>query len=299
MTQPAVTRQLAGLEKKIGTPLFTRHSRGVHLTAAGELLMGEARLLLAHTDALMTGLRSDSVRLEQTLRVACPREALTPMTHVVVAAYQAAHPNIKVELVPVHASSPTSPTGFEAVADFAGRNDAEFDVALWLTDSAPETLEPFHVLSDPVVVLASTRAELPDIATVDEVLARPFVDPGEALSFIDHLYLSDFRNGARPRLAQSHVDCRFQFWRSVIEDRAVACVPKSSTDFSSLPYAHLLDLREIELAEPVLSHSGVLVRRDEHQQHVRNFGHIVTAVADQLQGKTTGLDIPIGSAEAR
>lgn len=40
MSQPAVSKALSRLEKELGTRLFTRTSRGVHLTPAGELLYG-------------------------------------------------------------------------------------------------------------------------------------------------------------------------------------------------------------------------------------------------------------------
>ena len=46
MTQPAASRLLAQLERALGTPVFTRHPRGVRLTEAGEILArGAARML--------------------------------------------------------------------------------------------------------------------------------------------------------------------------------------------------------------------------------------------------------------
>ena len=39
----ALSRQIAGLEAQLGTPLFERHPRGMVLTAAGEILAVHAR----------------------------------------------------------------------------------------------------------------------------------------------------------------------------------------------------------------------------------------------------------------
>jgi DNA-binding transcriptional LysR family regulator len=43
LSQPAVTAQIRQLEEEIGRPLFTRHSSGVQLTAAGRTLLDYAR----------------------------------------------------------------------------------------------------------------------------------------------------------------------------------------------------------------------------------------------------------------
>jgi DNA-binding transcriptional LysR family regulator len=47
LSQPAVTQQVAALERELGAALFERTGRGVRLTAAGEALLGTARQCLA------------------------------------------------------------------------------------------------------------------------------------------------------------------------------------------------------------------------------------------------------------
>src|ERR1700731_7949 len=46
VAQPALSRQIQDLEKEIGFELFDRMPRGVRLTAAGELLLEDARRIL-------------------------------------------------------------------------------------------------------------------------------------------------------------------------------------------------------------------------------------------------------------
>lgn len=46
LTQPAVTRALRDLETEVGTPLLQRQSRGVVLTAEGQVLLARARLIV-------------------------------------------------------------------------------------------------------------------------------------------------------------------------------------------------------------------------------------------------------------
>lgn len=52
VSQPAVSRQIADLEEKLGVPLFLRNGHGVELTSKGDTMLGHARDLLRHTHAV-------------------------------------------------------------------------------------------------------------------------------------------------------------------------------------------------------------------------------------------------------
>jgi DNA-binding transcriptional LysR family regulator len=68
-TQPAVSQQIAALEKRAGTQLVDRMSRGVRLTEAGEALVQHAEVVIARLAAAeaeleaMAGIRGGRVRL--------------------------------------------------------------------------------------------------------------------------------------------------------------------------------------------------------------------------------------------
>jgi LysR family hca operon transcriptional activator len=55
--QPSLSRQVRDLEAYIGTPLFERSTRRVRLTAAGQVMLDEARLVLAHADRAVERVR--------------------------------------------------------------------------------------------------------------------------------------------------------------------------------------------------------------------------------------------------
>lgn len=65
----ALSRQIAGLEAQLGTPLFDRHPRGMVLTAAGEILAVHARRTVLDAEralgeiGALQGLRAGQVRL--------------------------------------------------------------------------------------------------------------------------------------------------------------------------------------------------------------------------------------------
>jgi DNA-binding transcriptional LysR family regulator len=97
-TQPAVSRQVALLERQAGTPLVARTRQGVRLTDAGRLLVGHADAIIARLDAAeeqlaeLAGLRRGRVRLG-----AFP-SALAHLAPRAVAAMRERHPGIEVSL---------------------------------------------------------------------------------------------------------------------------------------------------------------------------------------------------------
>ncbi|MFI5843112.1 LysR family transcriptional regulator [Catenuloplanes sp. NPDC051500] len=68
-SQSAVSRQIAGLEHRLGVPLIERHARGVHPTPAGEVFRHHALAALNEADR--------AVRAVQDLRDGTPGRPLT------------------------------------------------------------------------------------------------------------------------------------------------------------------------------------------------------------------------------
>src|SRR5579863_10178771 len=66
VSQPALSKQIRRLEDRLGGPLLLRRSRGVHLTAAGQILLQHARQII-----------DDSASAERITRLALKGEAGT------------------------------------------------------------------------------------------------------------------------------------------------------------------------------------------------------------------------------
>ncbi|MEU5999974.1 LysR family transcriptional regulator [Streptomyces sp. NPDC047197] len=155
-TVPALSQQLAKLEREAGTALLVRHHRGARLTGAGELLLARARRVLdemeqaRHELAQLAGLSGGrlSVGTFTTAGIHLVPPALT--------AFRRAHPDVDLT---VRGYEP--PLGIAAVA--AG----EVDLAL------THTYEP----ADPVPLPASVTAE--PILVEELVLVT---SPGHALA---------------------------------------------------------------------------------------------------------------------
>lgn len=99
LSQPTLSRQIAGLELAIGAPLFERVARGLRLTVAGEALVEPARHMMAAARALGMAAASQDDALRGTVRITASEMtaafALPPM----IAQLGLAYPDIQIELV--------------------------------------------------------------------------------------------------------------------------------------------------------------------------------------------------------
>ena len=61
LTQPALSRQIKALEEELDTALLERGAHSIQLTAAGEVLVAEARKLVKFSDAMVEKVRATAV----------------------------------------------------------------------------------------------------------------------------------------------------------------------------------------------------------------------------------------------
>ncbi|MBB5131210.1 DNA-binding transcriptional LysR family regulator [Thermocatellispora tengchongensis] len=95
VTQPALSRQIRQLERDLGVVLFSRTSREVTLTPAGDQLLQDARALLAAGQAAQDRARRAGAG-EHTLTVGF---MLGADITAVVNTFSARHPDVPIELV--------------------------------------------------------------------------------------------------------------------------------------------------------------------------------------------------------
>jgi len=97
VSQPAVSHQIAQLEEAVGAKLLNRTARRVSLTVAGEVMLEEARRILAAVDRArerMHGVTSGAVGRIRLGASATPGLYLMPQ---LLAIYRAAHPTFDLQ----------------------------------------------------------------------------------------------------------------------------------------------------------------------------------------------------------
>ena len=96
--QPAVSRQIADLEEELGTPLMWRSTREVKVTAAGEVLLEDARRMLAlEVEARERVTRAARGQSGQ-LRIGYMSSATARFMPVLLRHFSNRHPDVHIEL---------------------------------------------------------------------------------------------------------------------------------------------------------------------------------------------------------
>src|SRR6516162_3319062 len=100
ITQPAVTKQVSGLEEQVGASLFARErNRLTGLTSAGVEFLAEVRHILEQVEDAIRHVQLVALGRSGRLRIGLTDDAATLRLTSILAAFHARSPNVLVELV--------------------------------------------------------------------------------------------------------------------------------------------------------------------------------------------------------
>lgn len=150
IAQPALSRQIADLERELGLLLFDRIGRRLRLTGEGEQLLEECRSLLNQADAV--GERAELLRRGDTgvLKIAASPQFIEATIAGILRRYSASYPNVQVRL-------------FEAVGqqNLAMLERGEIHLAQNLIHTVQPNDRRFaHVAMGPLELLVASHAAL-------------------------------------------------------------------------------------------------------------------------------------------
>ena len=102
ISQPAASRMLAEIETLVGAPLFTRHAKGMVLTAIGETILRHARQILLGFDRLETDVQQISNGRTGSVRIGTVTGPAVGMIVPVIRAVRKLAPEVEfnVEVAP-------------------------------------------------------------------------------------------------------------------------------------------------------------------------------------------------------
>ena len=102
VAQPALSKQIAALERELDVRLFVRDRRQVALTAAGRTLLSDARRLLAQSDAAGDRARAAGRGATGTLRLGFIAPALYALLPPLLRGFRARYPEVGLVLEEMH-----------------------------------------------------------------------------------------------------------------------------------------------------------------------------------------------------
>ncbi|MFQ6328536.1 LysR substrate-binding domain-containing protein [Nocardia sp. CWNU-33] len=159
MSQPALSHQIAALEREIGTPVVERLPRGVRPTAAGRAIVMDARAALAAAERVVATGRAVARGAEGQLRIACAESMTAGLLAPVLRAWHRRHPGVHLALTELASADALAELVAAGEVDIAigprpSRWDGPIDVigeeeivAAMAGDSAPATPMTFADLA--------------------------------------------------------------------------------------------------------------------------------------------------------
>jgi DNA-binding transcriptional LysR family regulator len=167
LSQPAVTRQIAALERELGSPLVERGGRGLHLTASGQAVYQHAHHILAQIEHLKSDVASLSDPDRGEVSIACVTTVGLFTLPRLLAEYRAAYPDVRLRVWSARA---------DGVLDRLLEGNA--DLGLTSTPVAHSRLQSTPLFEDPIIPVAAPAfaKNLPDplplemLADLDMVL---------------------------------------------------------------------------------------------------------------------------------
>lgn len=153
LSQPAVSQQMAILEREAGVRLLERLPRGVRLTAVGEVLAARAARLLSEISAVENELRELGPGSQEVHLAAFPT-AGADLVPLAIRSYRERHPDVQVVLTPAHAN--------DVLAQLLS---SRIQIGLvWDYDFAPQASDPavdrIELLADPLRIVLPTEHPL-------------------------------------------------------------------------------------------------------------------------------------------
>src|SRR5580693_1481889 len=175
MSQPALSHQIAALERELGTPAIERLPRGVRPTAAGLAAAAEARVALAAADRAVLAGRQAAAGASGRIRIACAETMTAWVLVPVLRSWRRRFPEVELDLTEFTSAD----TMLEALA--GGRAD------ITVGPRPTRTEEHTVVLGrEEMLVVASPEHRFAELGAVPlaELAAEPLVhyDPRNGIA---------------------------------------------------------------------------------------------------------------------
>jgi len=257
ISQPALSKQIKGLEEKVGGPLLVRNRRDVRLTAAGSLLYNEGRRVLRDLDSLFEAAQA-AVRGEAgKLRIAVGIATVHGLVPPALRRFRESHPRVEI-----HIGDMSTPKQIEAL--LAGEVDVGF---LRLPIRHPQLMVK-KVLKEQITIVASTSFR--GALTLESIRHQPLIMISREVSttYYDHCIRLCGSAGFSPRIVQEARDT-FTLLNLVRAGLGVGLVPRSAKQMH-VTGVRFSDIRNREAEWDV----GVAWHRLHESALVRNFVEI-------------------------
>jgi DNA-binding transcriptional LysR family regulator len=282
LSQPALSKQIRGLERALRAQLFARDRRQVSLTAAGEALLDVARPLLDRWDEGTAAVAEAAAAEARVLRVGTLTSIGRDLYPSVVDHFAKREPGWRLELRSFSWADPT--------AGLRGHvTDAAF---LWLPVGADD-IAVRMLTAEPRYAALSAGHPLADRQEVKfaDIAGEPFAALPLAAGPLRDFWLATDQRAGRPAIVAAEVTSADEKFEIVSTGAAVALVSEGNAVVYDRPGIVCVPVSDLAPA-----HLAVGWRRNDPRRAVRSF---VSACTDAAHALRSGTEHPTGRSANR
>ena len=186
----SASARIKGLEEALGVALLTRGRRGVAPTAAGENLLGHARVVLQDVEIMRGDLAAYASGAKASVHMLANTVGLSEHLPKALAAFLREHPHISLDV-----EERESADIAQAIAGGIA------DLGFAAEHTLPDTIERFAFSTDRLVVVTPQRSEFAGRRVIDfrEIIDRDFIGLTSSTALQSHVGKYAARLGARLR----------------------------------------------------------------------------------------------------
>ena len=173
VSQPTIGRAIAALEADLGVTLFSRHSKGLHLTEQGDDLVAHARSMAKSAADLSLAAAGRSQKTRGTVRITASQVVATYILPPILTRLRRQEPRIQIELVAT-----------DTVENLLFR---EADIAIRMVRPTQHELISKHVGDMKMGIYASNAylAELPAPQSMEDLALHSMIGYDRSTLIID------------------------------------------------------------------------------------------------------------------
>lgn len=239
ITQQSMSTHIQQLERALGVTLLVRTSRGISLTAAGEVLASGATGVVASMGELVDRVRASVANPTRRLRVVTAAYTITLFAMEIAARLEATAPGIEVAVA----------TALRPIEAMNRLHSGESDVAVLWLPTGDEGLLSEPIRDDPRVVLLAddhrlagrARVTLAELADDPVIVVDAFASP-EALSH----RIVDPRPDGRPAVRGPVVSTLEECQTEIRRGRGVWFAPRQMAEWALCPGVALVPVTDID-----------------------------------------------------
>jgi len=237
LSQSALSEAVRKLEVELGVELLARSSRGVALTPAGAVLVGEARAAIERFDAALAAVREAAAGQTGHLRVGFEAAGAGRLSTRSRARFLARFPHVRVE-----------PRRYDWGGEVAGLREGECDVAFVWLPADLTGLKSELVASEPRFAGVATDHALAgrSALSVNELTDEPIMWTRRAPRYwVDWWAVNPRPDGREPRWGPENENVE-EMLEQVADGSAYCIVPASMTEFYARPDLVWVPLSDVD-----------------------------------------------------